>query len=86
MTFKVERIANRQAIVLRLCGHAQAEHVSTIEELIARENGSVELDLSEITLVDLDVVRCLALCAFSGIELRNCPAFIQDWINKEKLF
>jgi hypothetical protein len=72
--------------VLRLCGHAQAEHVSTIEELIARENGSVELDLSEITLVDLDVVRCLALCAFSGIELRNCPAFIQDWINKEKSF
>jgi hypothetical protein len=84
MTFKVERlVGNRQPVVLRLCGHIAAEHVSTIEDLVAREEGPLTLDLSDITLVDRDVVRCLARYVLRGVELRNCPPFIQEWISKE---
>ena len=87
MTFKVERLAgNGQAVVLRLCGHITAEYVSTIEELVAREEGPLTLDLSEITLVERDVVHCLARYVLRGVELRNCPPFIQEWVNKEKSF
>jgi hypothetical protein len=42
------------------------------------------LDLKELILVDRDAVRFLKLCESNGIELRNCPAYIQEWITREK--
>lgn len=59
-------------------------NVSTIEELIAREGGQIALDLSELTLVDRDAVSCLTICEMRGIELRNCPPFLREWITKEQ--
>lgn len=86
MTCKIERSASGEnAVVLRVCGRIQMEHVSTIEELILRENRAVALDLTEVTLVDRDVVNFLAVCERRGIELRNCPAFLREWIVKEHL-
>jgi hypothetical protein len=55
-----------------------------IEELIRHENGSVAFDLTEVTLVDRDAVAFLAVCEKKGIELINCPAFIQKWVDKEQ--
>ena len=42
------------------------------------------LDLKELTLVDRDAVRFLKLCESNGIELRNCSAYIREWITREK--
>jgi hypothetical protein len=36
-------------------------------------------------LVDRDVVTFLAACERKGVELRNCPTFLQEWIAKEQL-
>jgi hypothetical protein len=65
-----------------MSGHLQEAHVSMIEELIAKETGPVILDLAEITLVDREAVRFLAVCNMRGIELRNCPEFIREWMSK----
>ena len=35
-------------------------------------------------LVDREVVKLLALSEANGIELRNCPAYIREWIAKER--
>jgi hypothetical protein len=43
------------------------------------------IDLAEVTLVDRDVVPFLAVCERKGIELKNCPRFLREWIAKEKL-
>jgi len=43
------------------------------------------LDLSEVTLVDLDVVRFLISCENEGIELANCPAYVREWILRERV-
>ena len=86
MTCKIERLASKgNMIVLRLCGWIQVEHVKTIRELIEQENGKVALDLTEMTLVDRDVVNFLATCELKCIELRNCPAFLREWVTSEKL-
>jgi hypothetical protein len=53
-----------------------------IEELIAKETDPVVLDLAEVTLVDREAVRFLAACDMRGIGVRNCPAFIREWISK----
>jgi hypothetical protein len=40
------------------------------------------LDLKEVTLVGAEAVRFLATCDVRGIGLRNCPAFIREWMSK----
>ena len=65
-----------------MSGHLQEVHVGMIEDLIAKETGQVVLDLVEVTLVDREVVKLLAACDARGIGLRNCPAFIREWMSK----
>ena len=86
MTCKIERLASGDSkVVLRVCGRIQVEHAGTIEELIAEECQGVILDLAEVMLVDRDVVTFLAACERKGVEFRNCPAFLQEWMAKEQL-
>ena len=60
MTCKVVRlIEGDQLVLLHISGHLQEEHVSTIEELLAKEADPVILDLTEVTLVDREAVRFL---------------------------
>lgn len=42
------------------------------------------LDLEEVKLVDRDAVRFLAQVEAAGTELRNCSAFIREWILQER--
>jgi hypothetical protein len=71
-------------IVLRVCGGMQIECVNTLKELIEAENAKIVLDLSEVMLADRDAAMFLAVCRFKGIELRNCPAFLREWVAKEQ--
>ena len=42
------------------------------------------LDLDEVTLVDVEVVRFLGVCEAAGIALLHCSPYIREWIAKEK--
>jgi serine/threonine protein kinase len=44
----------------------------------------IVLDLKELTLVDQQAVRFLKRCESNGIELRNCAAYIREWIARER--
>jgi hypothetical protein len=85
MTFRIQEMSGRSKItVFRLSGHIQSEHLNKIEKLILREIGHVALDLNEVTLVDRDAVSYLARCKRKGIQLRNSPLFLTEWISKEQ--
>ena len=45
---------------------------------------NVGMDLAEVKLVDRDAVRFLAQVEAEGAKLRNCSAFIQEWILQER--
>ncbi len=45
---------------------------------------TIALDLEEVTLVDLDVVRFLGGREDEGVELVNCSPYIRDWIFRER--
>ena len=65
--FKIEKLTEGDTTVLRLVGRINAEHLEELSKLIAdAEPNVVKLDLSEVTLVDLDVVRFLG-------EQERCP-------------
>jgi hypothetical protein len=40
------------------------------------------LDLKDLTLVDQDAIRFLERCETGNIQLKNCPAYIREWITK----
>jgi hypothetical protein len=69
-------------VVFALSGHIREEHVSELTELIGSEQelSAVSFDLEEVRLVHREAVRFLAACEARGIVLRNCPAFVREWI------
>lgn len=85
MNFKVERVQEGEIrVVLNLCGRIHSEQLDTIKGAIEKEARSVVLDLTQITLADRPSVIFLAQCELQGIEIRNAPAFLTQWIAKER--
>ena len=83
--FKIEKVAEGNATVLRLVGRINAQHLRELNQLITDANGKlVKLDLSEVTLVDLDVVRFLGDQELQGVELVKCSPYIREWIQREQ--
>ena len=77
MTFKI-------TVVLRIRGRIDAEHVSEVGACLSRHGPNVVLDLDEVRLVDVAVVRLLVRCEAEGMELRNCSRYIREWMDRER--
>jgi len=77
MTFKI-------TVVLRFSGQIDAEHVRELRSCMSRHGPNVVLDLDEVRLVDVAVVRFLVRCEADGMELRNCSRYIREWMDRER--
>jgi hypothetical protein len=42
------------------------------------------LDLVDVSLVDLAVVRFLICCEDEGVELLHCPPYVREWMTRER--
>ena len=88
MTCKIERVLTPDGlVVLRVSGCIDAAHIEVLCELMEKEQttkGGLAIDLTEVTLVSREAVEAFALAEANGIELRNCPAYIREWVSREK--
>jgi len=85
MSYKIERsVSGEGLVVLRVSGRIHAEHVDTLRELVGTEKSQMAIDLKEVILVDREVVGFLAFSEAGGIELRDCPAYIREWVARER--
>jgi anti-anti-sigma regulatory factor len=84
MTLKIEKYADEYSTTIRLIGRVQAEHLAELETQIKESGSKITLDLEEVNLVDVDVVRFLGTCEAQGVKLLNCCPYIRDWIGKER--
>jgi hypothetical protein len=57
--------------------------VVQLESLITAEPARIVFDLKEVNLVSREVVKFLGQCENDGITIRNCPAYIREWIARE---
>ena len=82
---RISRVANGE-VVFNLSGRMDAENVGEMETLLSAEASDriIVLDLKDLRLVDQDVVSFLRRCEVGGIQLRNCPTYIRQWINGER--
>ena len=84
MTLRIEKDSDGQTTTLRLIGRMRREHIEELKAQIKVGGTSVELDLNEVSLVDLEVVRFLATCQTEGVSLVHCSRYIKNWITKER--
>ena len=58
--------------------------MDTLQNVLRQEASAVAIDLKNVSLVEREAVQLLALAEDSGIELRNCPASIREWVTRER--
>ena len=84
MTFRIERSARQRFTVFTLSGRMEAEQVAELMELFDRDYRNVILDLRDVRLADRDAVTFLRVCEADGMKLENCPAYVREWMGREK--
>jgi hypothetical protein len=86
VTLKIDTSVLPGCTVLILSGRMEASHIAQLKELIELQRPSQRtvMDLKDVKLADRDAVRFLGACEDAGVSLRNCPAFIREWIAREE--
>ena len=82
---KIQRSSNGD-VVFALIGRIEMEHVAELQRLFSLEAADhhIALDLKDVVRVDRDAVKILSRWEADSITLKNCPAYIRQWINQEK--
>ena len=84
MTLKIESASDGETATLRLSGLIDQDHLAELEAELRRYRPRLVLDLAEATLLDRVVVQFLAARETEGVELRDCPRYIRQWIHRER--
>jgi hypothetical protein len=84
MTCRIERVVNGEGLViLRISGQITVQEVDLLRAVLEQEKRAPVLDLKDLLLVDREAVKLLALRESNGVELRNCLAYIREWVTRE---
>jgi hypothetical protein len=85
LMLKIQRAATEE-VLLTLIGRMTEENVAELKTLFLESKGRrIVLDLKDLTLVDNEAVKYLERCETDGTLLRNCPAYIREWITRQRL-
>ena len=60
--------------------------MATLRSSVEQENNKVVLDLGYVFLINREAISLLVSYELNGTELRNCPAYIREWITQEATF
>jgi hypothetical protein len=83
---RVQRSTEGNDMIFALSGRIEVEDVAELQRLFQSEpkDHNLVLDLKDVRLVNRDAVRFLADCEADGVRLKNCPAYIREWIARER--
>jgi hypothetical protein len=83
MTCRIDRVLIEKGVVLHISGRIAGGDLDVLRTVL-EEGRVVALDLTEVELADRDAVTFLARTERNGIELRHCPAYIREWVTRER--
>ena len=81
---RIEKESDGHTTMLRIAGRIQSVNISNIRAQMDHETVPILMDLGEVTLVNVEVVRFLSDCEDKGIVLLHCPPYIREWILRER--
>ena len=82
---KIQRSSNGQ-VIFTLSGEMEEEQIAELEALISSEAKGLRIifDLKDLTLVNENAISFLERCETNSITLKNCPAYIREWITRQR--
>jgi hypothetical protein len=83
MTFKIERTHSGQVRTIRLIGRFGSECLGELKKQVEHGGPQVILDLAQVELVDVEVVRFLNACKNEGAVIANDSPYIREWMLRE---
>jgi anti-sigma factor RsiW len=83
MTCRIDRLSTEHGLVLYISGQLAAEDLEVVRTALDSRQ-VVAVELAEVELANRDAVKLLAQAEAEGIELTSCPAYIREWIVKER--
>jgi hypothetical protein len=85
MTFRIETAARGSSKVFILSGRLETQVIAELSRLfeLQTERGMV-LDLQDVGVIDREVMRFFLRCEADGVKLENCPAYLREWMEREK--
>ncbi len=81
---KIEKDSQGGETTIRLIGQFQSDHVGELKKQLQDNGPQFVLDLKEVTIVDVEVVRFLGRCKADGVKIVNCSQYIQKWMARER--
>jgi len=83
MTCRIDRLSTENGVVLQISGRIAAEDLDVVRTALDGRRVAA-IDLADVELVDREAVKLLGRTEAEGIELRSCPAYVREWITKER--
>jgi hypothetical protein len=81
---RIEKESDGDTMILRLSGRVESANIGNIRAQVDDYSVRILLDLGEVTLVDVEVVRFLSDCENEGVVLVYCPPYVREWILRER--
>jgi anti-anti-sigma regulatory factor len=83
MTLKIQKVSEGWGSTIRLIGRIRSAHLPELKEQLENAGPSIVLDLEDVSLVDVDVVRFLRNCEAQGAQVLHCSPYIREWMARE---
>ena len=85
MSCRIDRVVIAgHRIVLYISGQITGQDVDMLRNIPQQEAGALAIDLKNVYLVDREGVQLLTLSEDNGAELKNCLAYIREWVARER--
>ena len=81
---RIEKKSQGGTTTIRLIGHFQADHLGELKKQLEDHGSQLVLDLKEVTIVDVEVVRFLGAREAEGVKIVHCPRYVKEWIARER--
>ena len=84
MTCRIDRVLEDDLEVFYISGRIEREDLDVLRAALGPDTGALAIDLRDVGLIDGEAVKFLAIIEANGGTFRNCPAFIREWIERER--
>ncbi len=81
---RIDRVLEGDLKVFYVSGRVEREDLDVLRAALGPDTGALAIDLRDVGLIDGEAVKFLAIIEANGGTLRNCPAFIREWIERER--
>jgi hypothetical protein len=84
MMLKIVKKSDGARTIFKISGRIRSGDLEELRGQMGGHTGGIVLDLEEVTLVDVEVVRFLGMCELKGVDLLHCSPYIREWVFREQ--